>query len=94
MPYQSIDQLQKLLGEEVFAHTKDAKKAAGRALGTLVEIITYYLLNEWHFSENIAIERGLAEYGNAEITHNVEFTMHPILQKIHQTKTQRLNHCG
>lgn len=90
MPYQSIDQLQKLLGEEVFAHTKDAKKAAGRALGTLVEIITYYLLNEWHFSENIAIERGLAEYGNAEITHNVEFTMHPILQK----KSIRLKHNG
>ncbi|HCS88073.1 MAG TPA: hypothetical protein DIW30_06680 [Bacteroidales bacterium] len=79
MPYQSIDELQKLLGSEVFSHTKDAKKAAGRALGTLVEIITYYLLNEWNFTHNVAIERGLAEYGNAEITHNVEFTMHPVL---------------
>jgi hypothetical protein len=34
------------LALEVFGHTTDAKKAAGRALGTIVEIITFYLLKE------------------------------------------------
>ena len=81
MSYQSIDTLQKVLSETVFTHTKDAKKAAGRALGTLIEIITYYLLNEWKFSRSIAIERGIEEYGNSEITHNVEFSMHPIISE-------------
>jgi hypothetical protein len=79
MSYKSIDNLQKALGEDVFNYTSDKKKAAGRALGTLIEIITYYLLNEWKFTNNVSIERGLEEYGNPEITHNVEFTMHPIL---------------
>ncbi len=44
MAYESVDKLQRVLAEEVFNHTKDPKKASGRALGTLVEIITYYLL--------------------------------------------------
>ena len=81
MSYKSIDTLQKALSEKVFAHTKDSKKAAGRALGTLIEIITYYLLKEWGLSDHISIERKLAEYGNSSITHNVEFTLHPIIQK-------------
>ena len=81
MSYKSIDALQKSLSEKVFAHTKDSKKAAGRALGTLIEIITYYLLKEWGFSDYISIERKLAEYGNSSITHNVEFTLHPIIKK-------------
>lgn len=82
MAYKSIDELQKTLSETVFKHTQDAKKAAGRALGTLIEIITYYLLNEWNFSNNVSIERGLEEYGNAQITHNVEFSLHPIVSQI------------
>lgn len=80
MSYQSIDQLQNSLGNSIFAHTKDRKKAAGRALGTLVEIITYYLLNEWGLKDCIAIEMSLPEYGNKKITHNVEFTLHPLIQ--------------
>ena len=80
MPYQSIDQLQKVLASTVFHYTQDAKKASGRALGTLVEIITFYLLKAWGYENSIAIERGLAEYGNPEITHNVEFSLHPILR--------------
>lgn len=80
MAYKSIDELQKTLGGTVFKHTKDAKKAAGRALGTMIEIITYYLINHWHLTLNTSIERGLAEYGNPEITHNVEFSLHPILK--------------
>jgi len=77
MSYRSIDLLQKELGNTVFHYTKDQKKAAGRALGTFVEIITYYLLDSWGFSKNIAIETPLKEFSNPGITHNVEFTLHP-----------------
>lgn len=80
MSYQSIDMLQKSLAATVFSNKKDAKKAAGRALGTIVEIITYYLLREWGLMSNIQIETKLAEYGNPEITHNVEFTLHRVLK--------------
>lgn len=80
MAYESVDKLQRVLAEEVFSHTKDPKKAAGRALGTLVEIITYYLLKTWGLNNQISIERGLEEYGNPEISHNVEFSLHPIIR--------------
>lgn len=79
MAYESVDKLQKVLADEVFNHTKDPKKASGRALGTLVEIITYYLLKTWGLNNQISIERGLAEYGNPDITHNVEYSLHPIV---------------
>ena len=79
MSYASIDTLQKALSEQVFSRVHDSKKAAGRALGTLVEVITYHLLREWGLVETISIERGLGEYGNADLTHNVEFTLHPII---------------
>jgi len=79
MAYVSIDKLQKLLADEVFGHTNDPKKASGRALGTLVEIITYYLLKTWGLNNHISIERGLTEYGNPDITHNVEYSLHPIV---------------
>lgn len=81
MSYKSIDILQKSLASSVFSTKKDAKKAAGRALGTIVEIITYYLLREWGFTSNIQIETKLPEYGNSDITHNVEFTLHRVLSK-------------
>jgi hypothetical protein len=80
MAFESVDKLQKVLAEEVFNHTKDPKKAAGRALGTLVEIITYYLIKTWGLNNQISIERGLEEYGNPDITHNVEFSLHPIVR--------------
>lgn len=80
MSYLSIDTLQNTLKDTVFLHTKDAKKAAGRALGTIVEMVTYYLLREWGLCDHISIERGLPEFGDKEITHNVEFTLHPILK--------------
>jgi hypothetical protein len=79
MSYASIDNLQNVLSEKIFSHTKDSKKAAGRALGTMIEIITYYLLKEWGLNDAISIERGLKEYGNPTLSHNVEFTLHPIL---------------
>ena len=80
MAYESVDKLQKVLADEVFKHTKDPKKASGRALGTLVEIITYYLLKTWGLNNQISIERKLAEYGNPDITHNVEYSLHPIVR--------------
>jgi hypothetical protein len=79
MSYQSIDKVQSVLAEEVFGYAKDKKKAAGRALGTFVEIINFYLIKSWGLEQSTSIERGLAEYGNSEITHNVEYSLHPIL---------------
>ncbi|MBI1781904.1 MAG: hypothetical protein HYR66_11120 [Sphingobacteriales bacterium] len=81
MAYESIDKLQKVLADEIFSHTKDPKKAAGRALGTFIEIITYYLLKTWGFNHQTSIERGLEEYGNPAITHNVEFSLHPVIRE-------------
>lgn len=81
MAYESVDQLQNVLVDQVFHYAKDAKKAAGRALGTLVEVITFYLLKSWGFEYSVAIETVLPEYGNPEITHNVEYSLHPILRE-------------
>ena len=78
MSYQSIDELQTLLSQEVFGDRQDSKKAAGRALGTFIETIVFYLLRQWGENDSIAIERPLSEYGREEITHNVEFTLHPL----------------
>lgn len=81
MAYKSVDALQKTLAESVFSYAADAKKASGRALGTLVEIITYYTLRAWGLRDHIAIERPLHEFANREIRHNVEFSLHPIAWK-------------
>ena len=75
--YQSVDALQNMLAETVFSNTQSSKKAAGRALGVLVELITFYLIRDWQLENDLAIERGLEEYGNSSIKHNVEFTLHP-----------------
>lgn len=80
MAYKSIDELQTLLSQEIFKDRLDNKKAAGRALGTFIEIIVYYLLRQWGENDSIAIESPLSEYGREEITHNVEFTLHPICE--------------
>ncbi len=81
MTYESVDQLQKALTENVFHYAKDSKKAAGRALGTIVEIITFYLLKTWKLNNSISIEKRIPEYGNPDITHNVEYSLHPILSE-------------
>jgi hypothetical protein len=85
MAYESVDKLQNALGEQVFHYTQDKKKAAGRALGTMVEIITYYLLKTWGFNNSTSIERGLVEYGNSEISHNVEYSLHPTINEFEVT---------
>ncbi len=79
MSYESVDKLQKVLQKNVFHYAKDSKKAAGRALGTIVEIITYYLLKTWNLNDSISIERGMGEYGNPDIKHNVEYSLHPLV---------------
>jgi len=80
MPYESVDALQRALTRDVFHCAKDAKKAAGRALGTMVEIITFYLIKTWGLEKHTAIERKLPEYANPDITHNVEFSLHPSVE--------------
>lgn len=82
MAFQSVDQLQKVLMETVFHYAQDKKKAAGRALGTLVEIVTFYALRAWGLRDFIGIERPLPEFGNPDITHNVEYSLHPKLETI------------
>ena len=72
----TIDQLQKHLQKEVFHYAQDGKKAAGRALGTIIEIITYYKLCAWGFSKHILIEKRIPEFGRDDIRHNVEFSLH------------------
>lgn len=79
MAYDSVDVLQRTLADTVFQYATDRKKAAGRALGTLVEIVTYYTLRAWGFRDHLVIERALPEFANEDITHNVEFSLHPII---------------
>src|ERR1043165_5776932 len=77
--YASVDKLQNTLASEVFTYCTDKKKASGRALGTLVEIVTFYTLCAWGLRDHIAIERSVPEFANADIRHNVEFSLHPIV---------------
>lgn len=79
--YKSVDALQNALASGLFSSTAAPKKAAGRALGTLLELVTFYLIRDWGLEGSLAIERGLAEYGNPNIRHNVEFTLHPAINR-------------
>ena len=76
-----IEEVQGRLARSVFSHTHSPRKAAGRALGTLVEIVTYYLLLSWDLKDSISIEVPLKEYANHEISHNVEYALHGIERK-------------
>ena len=78
MTFESVDVLQKTLADTVFQYAKDRKKAAGRALGTLVEIVTFYTLLAWKLRDHIVIERSVPEFANPDIQHNVEFSLHPV----------------
>lgn len=78
MPFESVDILQRTLADTVFHYAADRKKAAGRALGTLVEIVTFYTLRAWGLRDHIVIERSVPEFANPDIRHNVEFSLHPI----------------
>lgn len=78
MTFESVDALQRTLADTVFQYAADRKKAAGRALGTLVEIVTFYTLRAWDLRDHIVIERSVPEFANPDIMHNVEFSLHPI----------------
>ena len=78
MAFESVDALQRTLADTVFKYATDQKKAAGRALGTLVEIITFYSLHMWDLRDHVVIERSVPEFANPDILHNVEFSLHPI----------------
>jgi len=86
LSFESIDQLQKTLADTIFEHTKDKKKAAGRALGTLVELITFYTLQTFQLGKHLAIERSVPEFANPAISHKVEFSLHPI-RRVHASVT-------
>ena len=64
MTWQSVEELQQFLAQKVFHQSGAPRKAAGRALGTLVEIITFYLLKSWGLEHSTLIERRLPEYAN------------------------------
>jgi len=81
LTFKSVDALQKTLAESVFSYASDRKKAAGRALGTLVELVTFYTLRAWDLREHIVIERSVPEFANRDILHNVEFSLHPVLAR-------------
>lgn len=81
MSYESVDALQKALADTVFSYARDQKKAAGRALGTLVEIIAYHTLVSWGLREHLVIEHRVPEFANPEIVHNVEFSLHNIRRR-------------
>jgi hypothetical protein len=76
--YRSVNALQTALATDVFSYAADAYKAAGRALGTLVELTTFYTLCAWDLRNHTMIERSVPEFGNDEIAHNVEFSLHPV----------------
>ena len=78
MTFESVDALQRTLADTVFHYAADRKKAAGRALGTLVEIVTFYTLRAWDLRDHIVIERSVPEFANPDIVHNVEFSLHPV----------------
>lgn len=81
MSYASIDALQRMLADTVFSYASDRKKAAGRALGTLVETVTFYALRTWGLADNVVIERRVPEFANPIIQHNVEFSLHPVRRR-------------
>jgi hypothetical protein len=40
--------------------------------------VTFYTLCAWELRDHIAIERSVPEFAHPEITHNVEFSLHPV----------------
>ena len=59
----------------MFSYAIDRKKAAGRALSTLVEIVTFYTLRAWDLRDHIVIERPVPEFANPDIVHNDDGNM-------------------
>jgi len=73
----TVDDAQKYLKEAFFQHAKSQKKAAGRAIGTILEIIVYFILETYDLIKNMTVEYRLPEYGPNDVVHNVEYGIHP-----------------
>lgn len=75
----SVDEVQRELEKSIFVERRDAFKATGRALGTIQEIIVYFLFEVYNIGERLFLEYPLPEYGRPDIVHNVEFSIHPLV---------------
>lgn len=89
MKFESVDALQRTLADTVFQYTADRKKAAGRALGTLVEIITFYILRMWDLRDHIVIERSVPEFANPSIHARHEVGIAPLSLPLTAAKIKR-----
>lgn len=43
--------------------------------------MTFYTLRAWDLRDHTVIERSVPEYGNSQVAHNVEFSLHPIRRR-------------
>jgi len=73
----AIDEAQMALANEIFDSRESPKKAAGRAIGTLQEILAYSVLHHYELDSRTYLEYPLPEQGLEEVTHEVEFSIHP-----------------
>ena len=86
-----VVKVQKQLEETIFYERRDSYKAAGRALGTIQEIIVYFLFEAFELGDRLNLEYPLPEYGRLDIVHNVEFSVHPLISKEAMELTSRVN---
>lgn len=75
--FDAIDEAQMALSNEIFDSTRSPKKASGRAIGTLQEMLAYSILHYHNLDDRIYLEYPLPEQGLEEVTHSVEFSIHP-----------------
>jgi hypothetical protein len=83
----SVDDVQKILMDKIFSKSEASKKAAGRALGTIQEIIVWLLLDAHGLGNRTILEYRLPEYARPHITHNVEFSINP-QRKVEQVRLE------
>jgi len=79
----TVDDLQQQLMNEFFDRKRSPKKAAGRALGVIQEVITYYTLRSMGVYKSVFLEGRLPEYNPTKpaLTHNAEFTIHNVVEE-------------
>ena len=79
--FDGIDEAQMALSNEIFDSARSSKKASGRAIGTLQEMLVYSILHHHNLDDRIYLEYPLPEQGLEEVTHAVEFSVHPKVGK-------------
>ena len=84
----SVDALQRALSDGVFARTDAPKKAAGRALGTLIELITFYLLRDWGLESSPTWASAVFGYA-PNSTHHPNHLATPRRRSIYEPRTSR-----